>query len=210
MTATTTINFTIDTVSPAAPTVTGVTNGSANNVTVSPTWTDPVGTTSTATLNGTAYIKGTAIPTNGSYALVVTSTRTANGLTSSTTLNFTIDKTLPTVDTLTLTGNTGAIAGYTNVGTITLATSGSDNTGVTGWYASESSTTPLASAVTSAQPISFTLSAGDATKTVYVWDKDAAGNVSLSRSATIIKQTVAPSGTAISDHLPLIGGSTVS
>ncbi len=70
--------------------------------------------------------------------------------------------------------------------------------GVTGYYASESSTTPSASAtgwtsVTSATSYSanilFTLSSGGGIKTVYVWFKDASGNVSTSASGTIAVTT---------------------
>ena len=70
-----------------------------------------------------------------------------------------------------------------------------DDVGVVGYYASETSTTPSASSsgwtsVTSATSysanVSFTLSSGDGTKTVYVCFKDVAGNVSASASDSII------------------------
>ena len=55
-----------------------------------------------------------------------------------------------------------------------MATSGSDNTGVTGWLVNESATTPAAGAVINAQPTSYTMTSGDGLKTVYVWNRDAA------------------------------------
>ncbi|MBI5184991.1 MAG: DUF1566 domain-containing protein [Nitrospinae bacterium] len=82
---------------------------------------------------------------------------------------------------------------------MTLSISATDAVGVTGYYASETSTTPTASAsgwkaVTSTKSysnskISFTLSSGDGTKTVYVWFKDAAGNVSSPASDAITLST---------------------
>ncbi|MCX5838590.1 MAG: hypothetical protein NTW71_08755 [Deltaproteobacteria bacterium] len=70
---------------------------------------------------------------------------------------------------------------------VTLSLSATDNVGVTGYYASENATTPSAAApgwvsvtstVSYAADVSFTLSGGNGTKTVYVWFKDDAGNVS--------------------------------
>ncbi len=77
---------------------------------------------------------------------------------------------------------------------VTLAISATDNVGVTGYYASESSTTPEGSAswtsVTSTTSYSanasFTLSSDDnEIKTVYIWFKDSAGNISSPASDTI-------------------------
>jgi pimeloyl-ACP methyl ester carboxylesterase len=78
---------------------------------------------------------------------------------------------------------------------VTLSISATDNIGVTGYYAAENSTTPSAtetgwisvtSATSYADQISFTLSSGDGTKTVYVWFKDAAGNVSEAATDSVI------------------------
>ena len=68
-----------------------------------------------------------------------------------------------------------------------LTLSATDDTGVISYYVSEISTTPLATdsgwvSVTASTSysadVSYTLSSGDGTKTVYVWFKDSAGNVS--------------------------------
>jgi hypothetical protein len=78
---------------------------------------------------------------------------------------------------------------------VTLAISATDNVGVTGYYASESSTTPEGSAswtsVTSTTSysanVSFTLSSDDnEIKPVYIWFKDSAGNISSPASDTIM------------------------
>jgi hypothetical protein len=81
---------------------------------------------------------------------------------------------------------------------VTLTLSATDAEGVTGYYASESSTAPSVSAsdwssVTSSTSysgnVSFTFSSANEDKTVYVWFKDAAGNVSTSASADITYKT---------------------
>jgi len=92
-------------------------------------------------------------------------------------------------------------ASYTNSTAVTLTLSATDAVGVVGYYTSTSSSTPTASAsgwnsVTSTTSYtgsaSFTLASGDETKTVYVWYKDAAGNVSSSSSDSITLDTTAP------------------
>jgi len=61
-----------------------------------------------------------------------------------------------------------------------------DNVAVTGYLLTESSTKPSATAAgwSSAKPASYTF-ASAGTKTLYAWAKDAAGNVSASRSASV-------------------------
>ena len=98
-------------------------------------------------------------------------------------------------------------AAYTKSTSVTLALSATDGVGVTGYYLSESSTTPLASAsgwttvsstTSYSSSISYTPSSGDSNKTVYVWYKDAAENVSSSASDTITLDTTAPTITITS------------
>jgi len=92
-------------------------------------------------------------------------------------------------------------ASYTNSTVVTLTLKATDDVGVIGYYASTSLSTPTASAsgwnsVTSATSysgsVSYTLASGDESKTVYVWYKDAAGNVSSTASDSIILDTTAP------------------
>ncbi len=61
-----------------------------------------------------------------------------------------------------------------------------DNVGVTGYIVTESATAPSASATgwSATAPVNFTASAAGA-RTLYAWAKDAAGNVSTSRSASV-------------------------
>ena len=67
-----------------------------------------------------------------------------------------------------------------------LSLSATDNVAVTGYLISESSAAPAASAAgwTSSKPASFSF-AGAGARTAYVFAKDAAGNVSASRSASV-------------------------
>ena len=124
-----------------------------------------------------------------------------NVMTSDYTFSFTTaaepDTTAPSSPAVTI--NSGATR--TNSTTVTLSLSATDNTGVTGYYASESQTAPAADApgwtpVTSSTDysanVSFTISGGDGSKTVYVWFKDSSGNVSAGASDGITPDTVAP------------------
>jgi hypothetical protein len=91
------------------------------------------------------------------------------------------DTTAPTVTSFTM----PPTSSYTTVGISSF--SASDAVGVTGYMVTESATAPaVSSSVWSASvPTSFTFSSAG-TKTAYAWAKDAAGNVSISLSATII------------------------
>jgi len=62
-----------------------------------------------------------------------------------------------------------------------------DNVGITGFKLTETSTAPLAADTgwTALTPVSYTF-ANEGTKTLYAWAKDAAGNVSDSKSRTVI------------------------
>ena len=90
---------------------------------------------------------------------------------------------------------------------MTLNLIATDGVGVTGYYLSTSSTPPSAgaggwvavTATTSySSNVSYTLSSGDGTKTVYAWYKDAAGNVSATASASILLDQTAPSNGTLS------------
>lgn len=97
--------------------------------------------------------------------------------------------------------NINSGAGYTTSTSVTLSLSASDAVGVTGYYVSTSSSTPSASAsgwtaisstTNYSSNVSYTLSSGDGTKTLYAWYKDAAGNVSSTYSDSIVLDTTAP------------------
>ncbi|HBB27180.1 TPA: hypothetical protein DCZ36_01625, partial [Candidatus Gracilibacteria bacterium] len=82
---------------------------------------------------------------------------------------------------------------YTNSTSVAIAVTGdTDNVGVTGWFVSESSSTPALGDFV-AEPTTATISAGDSVKTLYVWTRDAAGNISSAGSDTITLDGVTPS-----------------
>lgn len=96
--------------------------------------------------------------------------------------------TLPTSsDTIPPTVTSFSIPTISGATTILILTfSATDNVGVTGYLLTETSTSPLASAAgwTSVPPSRYTF-ASFGTKTLFAWAKDAAGNVSSSKSAAI-------------------------
>jgi hypothetical protein len=100
--------------------------------------------------------------------------------------------------------NNGAAG--TSSPTVVLSIAATDNVGITGYYISETSTTPSATApdwasVTSTMSysadVSFILSSGDGTKTIYVWFKDDIGNVSAPATVSITLDTTAPSNVSV-------------
>jgi len=107
------------------------------------------------------------------------------------------DTTAPaTPATLALTGNAGASAGNTNTQNISLTVADvTDPSGVS-WFVSESSSAPVVGDAgwSSTKPTSFTISAGNGAKNVYVYVKDDVGNVQATgKVAAILLDTVAPS-----------------
>jgi PKD repeat protein len=80
----------------------------------------------------------------------------------------------------------------------TLSLSASDDSGVVGYFVAETATPPLPSAAgwvgisstkSYSAKVAFTLSSGDGAKTVYVWFKDRAGNVSAVTCDSVVLQT---------------------
>jgi len=90
------------------------------------------------------------------------------------------DTTLPTVSSFTIPATSTSL-------TVPITSfAATDNVGVTGYLVNESATKPAASAAgwTATAPTSYTAATAGA-KTLYAWAKDAAGNVSNSRSASV-------------------------
>jgi len=84
-----------------------------------------------------------------------------------------------------------------DVGTLTVpitALDATDDIGVTGYMVTESANTPLAEATgwATSKPVNYTFT-NAGVKTLFVWAKDAAGNVSVAVSATTTITFVAPS-----------------
>jgi hypothetical protein len=107
-------------------------------------------------------------------------------------------------------------ASTTTTVAVTLSISASDNIGVDGYFASETNTTPAISDFISvtetfsySASVSFTLSSGDGPKTVYVWFKDAANNISVPVNDSInlsTPDTTAPTNGSIS----IAGGANIT
>ena len=114
------------------------------------------------------------------------------------------DMTLPVVSTFTVP------ATATTLTVAITALTATDNVGVTGYLVNESATKPAAGNWPASRPTSYTFpSAG--TKTLYAWVRDAAGNVSASRSAGVTitlppgADTIAPTVTGFT--VPVTAGS---
>jgi hypothetical protein len=77
---------------------------------------------------------------------------------------------------------------------VTLTESDPAGSGIAGWFLSSSATEPSIGdpGWTSAKPTTFTLPAGDGSKTVYAWVKNNAGTVSLPDSAATVLDTTVP------------------
>ncbi len=95
--------------------------------------------------------------------------------------------------------NNGMVS--TNSTTVSLAISAAGKTDIVAYSLSENPTRPAANAsnwapitpaIAYSSSIPYTLSAGDDTKTVYVWFKDAAGRVSKAARDTIVLDTAPP------------------
>src|SRR3990167_2279992 len=150
---------------------------------------------------------------SGTVTVTLRASDLANPLNSMTTetWSFTISSS-GTTDTTAPANPSISFGGITTTSSrlVTVTLSGTDDTGVTGYYLSESSTTPsITSSGWTSVPsttsyntnVNWTLSSGNGTKTVYVWFKDSAGNISSSVSAVITlsqTDTTAPSSPSIS------------
>lgn len=124
------------------------------------------------------------------------------------------DSTAPSNPSISI--NSGAAS--TTSASVTLSLSATDNEGVTAYYASETATTPSANTagwVNYTANATFTLSSGFGTKTVYVWFKDSAGNISTSASNSITYKSSSSAVAAAklvitSTALPAIAAEVVS
>ncbi len=92
-------------------------------------------------------------------------------------------------------------ADCTNSLTVTANLSATDNTGVTGYYLSTSAIPPsrytagwtsITPTINYKEDVFYTLSNNDGMNTVYVWYKDASGNISDVASASIVVDTTPP------------------
>ncbi|GAB6928898.1 hypothetical protein JCM10914A_28810 [Paenibacillus sp. JCM 10914] len=161
--------------------ITGVQDGGLYNTNVTPQF------NGTATLNGNPFTSGTQVTGEGSYTLTVTAGN------QSKTIQFRIDKTPPTG---TVVINSGAV--YATSQEVTLdITLGSGVTDVVSVQFSNDNVTWSDEEVYSAS-MSYTLPAGDGSKTVYVRFIDHADNIGSAQDSIILDMT-APIVTGVAD-----------
>jgi hypothetical protein len=122
---------------------------------------------------------------NGGYNLIAKAFDNAGNISSSSTVTVSVsnivpDVTKPIVSAFTLP------ATFTSLTVTVSGLTATDSIGITGYMITESATAPAASAVgwITTSPTTFTFTA-EGSKTAYAWAKDAAGNVSASRSASV-------------------------
>jgi hypothetical protein len=149
----------------------------------------------TDTVSPYTFSWNTASVANGSYTLSAKAYDAAGNVGSSSAVTVTVSNTVVDATPPTVTGfSVPATATSLTVPITTFAAT--DNIGVTGCLVNESATTPSAAASgwTATPPTSYTFaSAGN--KTLYAWVKDAAGNVSASKSAYVaitLSDTIPP------------------
>jgi len=129
-----------------------------------------------------SYSWNTTAVANGSYTLLAKAYDAAGNVGQSSSISVTVfnDTTAPVVSAFSMPSTSTSLA--VAVSSFTA----SDNVGVTGYLVTESAAAPSASASgwSVSVPTAFTFS-GEGTKTAYAWARDAAGNLSSSRSATV-------------------------
>lgn len=145
---------------------------------------------------GTGIISGT--PTaGGTYNVTVTASDN-DGASNADAIQFVIavDGTPPATPNIFINNDDT----YTNSTAVSVSITGdTDNVGVTGWFVSESASVPVLGSF-GPKPSTANISAVDGTKTLHAWTRDAAGNISLVGSDTIILDTTppaAPTGLAL-------------
>jgi len=133
---------------------------------------------------------------NGSYTIVAKAYDGTGNSAQSTSVTVTVKNPVPDVTPPVL--NSFALPSTAVSMTVAVSSfTASDNTGVSGYLITESATPPAAGAAgwSSVAPTTFTFSSEGA-KTAYAWVKDAAGNVSSSRSSSVnitLPDSIAPS-----------------
>jgi hypothetical protein len=117
----------------------------------------------------------------GSKALYAWAKDAAGNVSTSRSASVVIDLTVPAVAAFTIPATSTTL-----IVPVTTFTA-SDNIGVTGYILTETSTTPLItdSRWATTVPASYTFSS-TGSKTLYAWVRDAAGNISTSRSASVV------------------------
>jgi len=142
-----------------------------------------------------SFFWDTRLVANGVYNLTARAYDSAGNINSSTAVTVTVNNPVP--DSVAPTLSAFSMPSASTSLTVPVSSfTASDNVGVTGYLISESASAPSAGASgwSSSAPTSFTFSGGGA-KTAYAWVRDAAGNVSSSKTARVtitLPDTAAP------------------
>ena len=131
--------------------------------------------------------------TTGNHTLTLTIWDKAGNSDSTPTYTIYYDPNAPTIDSFSATGNSDALAGYTNTTSISLSIGASDALSGVYWYQVKDGSSVIYSKSTT-KPTSVTLANstnGNHVLTLTIWDK--AGNSDSSPTYTIHLDTVAPS-----------------
>jgi len=190
-------NSTPDTTAPSVSITSPVNNATiSGTVSVAAGASDNVGVSKVEFyLNGSLQATSTASPftfnlntlsfANGSYVLAAKAYDAAGNIGTSTSVAVLVsnpvpDTTKPVVTAFTMPSTAASLS--VDITSLTAT----DAVGVTGYLVTETSTIPSAGTAgwTATAPAKFTFSAAGS-KTAYAWAKDAAGNVSASRSASV-------------------------
>ncbi|NOU17493.1 MAG: T9SS type A sorting domain-containing protein [Bacteroidales bacterium] len=183
-TASTAITLTIDKTAPAAPTISGISAGSYNTDQIFTVSGEASATIEYSTNNGglwTAYSGAVTISAEGTYNVLARQTDQAgNGPTASAIITLTIDKTAPNAPSVT--GTTP-----TNDQTPTWSWSAGGGGG-NGTFRYKLDDSDLTSGATTTTSLSYTPGTNltEASHTLYVQERDAAGNWSTSGSFVIV------------------------
>jgi hypothetical protein len=118
--------------------------------------------------------------------------------------SITLDRAVPDAPTLALKDASSGSESYSNAPSIDVVIGNTTATDVDGWYLSESATAPGVGDF-GAKPTTFTLTGADGLKTVNLWVKDRAGNLSSMVFQAITLDTAAPvtnTGFSVTDTSP--------
>jgi hypothetical protein len=135
---------------------------------------------------------GALATTSGPHTLAARARDTSGNTATTTAINIVVDNVAP-VGTVAINSNAAA----TNNATVTLALSASDTQGAVTQMRFSNDGTTYSAAEAYATSKTWTLSAGDGTKTVYAQFQDAAGNWSTAVTDTIVLDTTAPTISAV-------------
>jgi len=129
---------------------------------------------------------------NGIYYYNITAFDIANNSNTTTTRKITLDTTAPGNPTLSLTDQTSGSTTITDSRDINVAV-GSD-AGIDEWLISQTQSTQPSEGAGgwSTEPTTFNLTVGDGNKTVYIWVKDAAGNINKTATRNVTIDTTYP------------------